>query len=78
MTREGNVAKGSAAREKRVPLEGAWRDIVERLFQMGWSDGLPVIPPVEEAVQEMVEHVGRCPRLSPAGLMGGRGHRRVS
>ncbi|MBI4307589.1 MAG: hypothetical protein HY684_02155 [Chloroflexi bacterium] len=49
----------SPAKGRRTPLEGSWREVVEKLFQMGWSDGLPVVPPVDEAVREMVEYAGR-------------------
>ncbi len=55
------MSKSGAIHEKRVSVQGSWRQVVEGLFQMGWSDGLPVIPPVEEAVREFVEYTGRAP-----------------
>ena len=33
-------------------------EAIEECFRMGWSDGLPVVPPVEYKVREMLEYVG--------------------
>ncbi|MFP6635666.1 MAG: hypothetical protein VCB79_07070, partial [Dehalococcoidia bacterium] len=33
-------------------------EAIEECYRMGWSDGLPVVPPVEYKVREMLEYVG--------------------
>ena len=30
-------------------------------YEHGWTDGLPVFPPTRDAVQRMIDHVGRDP-----------------
>ena len=39
-----------------------WADVfeaVERLYQLGWTDGLPVVPPADFKVAQFLESVGR-------------------
>lgn len=36
-------------------------EAIEICFERRWSDGLPVVPPVLEKVEEMVRYVGRDP-----------------
>ena len=33
-------------------------EAIEECYRLGWSDGLPVIPPVDYKVREMLEYVG--------------------
>ena len=33
-------------------------EAIEECYRMGWSDGLPVVPPVDYKVREMLEYVG--------------------
>ena len=33
-------------------------EAIEECYRLGWSDGLPVVPPVDYKVREMLEHVG--------------------
>ena len=33
-------------------------EAIEECFRMGWSDGLPVVPPVDYKVREMLEYAG--------------------
>ena len=33
-------------------------EIIEECYRLGWSDGLPVVPPVEYKVREMLELSG--------------------
>jgi hypothetical protein len=30
-------------------------------YEQGWPDGLPIFPPTRQAVQAMIDHVGREP-----------------
>ena len=32
----------------------AWSDVMELLFESGWTDGLPVVPPTPRNVQRML------------------------
>jgi hypothetical protein len=45
---------------QRVRLPDAWTAI-EHFFQQEWSDGLPVVPPTEALVQQMLAAVERAP-----------------
>ncbi len=45
---------------ERIRLPDAWAAI-EHFFQQEWSDGLPVVPPTETLVQQMLEAVDREP-----------------
>jgi hypothetical protein len=55
--RYGNT--GLASRRIEVP---ALSDPVETCYERGWSDGLPVVPPTEERVLEMLDGTARSPR----------------
>ena len=35
---------------------------IELFMESGWTDGLPVFPPTREAVQRMIDYVGRDPQ----------------
>ena len=41
-------------------------EAIERCYELGWTDGLPVVPPTEQRVNEFIEHSGR-----PAGQVVG-------
>ena len=41
-----------------------WDDVVEAIekcYDLGWTDGLPVVPPTVERVEEFLRYVGRAP-----------------
>ena len=50
---------GLASRRIEVP---ALSDPVETCYERGWSDGLPVVPPTEERVLEMLDGTARAPQ----------------
>ena len=33
-------------------------EAIEECYRLGWSDGLPVVPPVDYKVRDMLEYVG--------------------
>ncbi|MBI2862410.1 MAG: hypothetical protein HYX89_06300 [Chloroflexi bacterium] len=35
---------------------------VEFCYQQGWTDGLPVVPPTQVAIERIIEHLGRDPQ----------------
>jgi len=41
-------------------LRDAYRAI-EYYYEQGWTDGLPVVPPIQEKVQEFIDYVGQDP-----------------
>ncbi|MEA2625185.1 MAG: hypothetical protein QOD06_1230, partial [Candidatus Binatota bacterium] len=51
---------GSKLRARRVEI-AALEDEHEALFERGWTDGLPVVPPTEERVLRMLEGTTRDP-----------------
>ena len=45
----------------RFEVTGTAADAVEYCYRQGWTDGLPVVPPTEDAVLRFVEQSGRHP-----------------
>jgi hypothetical protein len=48
----------------RIVFKGTLQEINRFFYQRGWTDGLPIIPPTEEAVAEMITGTGL-----PAGTL---------
>jgi hypothetical protein len=46
---------------RRIELGGG-EDEIEALFERGWSDGLPLVPPTEERVLRMLQGTARDPK----------------
>jgi thiol-disulfide isomerase/thioredoxin len=62
-TLEPGVAARRAARSlrsRRVEI-GEAEDVHESLFERGWTDGLPVVPPTPERVARMLDGTTRAP-----------------
>ena len=36
-------------------------EAIERCYELGWPDGIPVVPPTVERVEEFINYVGRSP-----------------
>jgi hypothetical protein len=51
---------GSALRSRRIELASA-EDEMEAMFERGWSDGLPLVPPTEARVVRMLEGTTLAP-----------------
>jgi hypothetical protein len=51
---------GSILRSRRIDL-AALEDPIEALFERGWTDGLPVVPPTEDRVLRMLDGTTRAP-----------------
>ena len=51
---------GSLLKSRRVEIADA-EDELEALYDRGWTDGLPVVPPTEERVLRMLEGTTRAP-----------------
>ena len=44
----------------RIDFDNA-NDVIEYYFQKGWTDGLPIVPPTPDRVQQFLDYVGRAP-----------------
>ncbi len=51
---------GSVLRSRRIDL-AALEDPIEALFERGWTDGLPAVPPTEDRVLRMLDGTTRAP-----------------
>ena len=43
-------------------VEAEWEDVaeaIEKCYELGWTDGLPVVPPTTERVNRFIEYAGR-------------------
>jgi hypothetical protein len=52
--------RGSSLRSRRVDL-ATLEDEAEAMFDRGWTDGLPVVPPTEARVLRMLDGTSRAP-----------------
>ncbi|MBI2865090.1 MAG: hypothetical protein HYX94_11070 [Chloroflexi bacterium] len=46
---------------RRVTVSESADDLLERMDEWGWADGLPIVPPTEDRVEAFVGQVGRDP-----------------
>jgi hypothetical protein len=51
---EEKSPKQSTGKTARVAFKGSLQDVNRFYYRKGWTDGLPIIPPTEEAVAEML------------------------
>jgi len=47
----------SAVRLERIVFRGNLEEVNRFFYKNGWTDGLPIIPPTEEAVNQMLSGV---------------------
>ncbi len=50
--------------ELKDTVQAEWGDAVEAIekcYELGWTDGLPVVPPTIERVQQFLDYAGRPP-----------------
>ena len=40
---------------------GCFNEAIEKYFELGWTDGLPVVPPTKEKIDKFVEFLGWNP-----------------
>jgi len=46
--------KWSGEKSPRIAFKGNYEDVNRFFYRSGWTDGLPIVPPTEEAVKEMM------------------------
>ena len=61
MAEHGGRAEAVEASERSASRVPAGTDLVEWYFERGWTDGLPVVPPTREAVDNAVAALGGDP-----------------
>jgi len=47
--------KSSTEQPSRIAIKGDYEDVNRFFYRSGWADGLPIAPPTEEAVKEMMK-----------------------
>jgi hypothetical protein len=52
---EAKVDKYTPPKPPRIALTGTPSEIQDHFYKQGWTDGLPIIPPTEEKVAEMLK-----------------------
>lgn len=54
LTDQEKAPKWSPEKSSRIAFKGNYEDINRFFYRSGWTDGLPIVPPTEEAVIEMM------------------------
>ena len=55
------TAAPAGPRARTLPLPDSFQEINTVFYERGWTDGLPIIPPTENAVAEMLRWTDRDP-----------------
>lgn len=70
---EKQVSKSIANQYASMELSGTVSEISNQMYRMGWTNGLPVVPPTREAVDEMLKGTPLPPDYVVAELSPMRG-----
>jgi hypothetical protein len=54
LSNEEESPKSKVQELPRIVFEGTFEEVNRFFYKRGWSDGLPIVPPTEEAVKEML------------------------
>lgn len=54
LTDHEKAPKWSTEQPPRIAFTGNYEDVNRYFYRSGWTDGLPIVPPTEEAVKEMM------------------------
>ncbi len=54
LTEQEKSPKWSTKKHPRIAFKGNYEDVNRFFYRSGWTDGLPIFPPTEEAVKEMM------------------------
>ena len=58
---------------ERIAFEGTFGEVNDYYYKKGWTDGLPIVPPTEESVAEMLKGTSHapdevvCTQMAPEG-----------
>jgi hypothetical protein len=61
LTAEEKAPRKESEQLSRIVFKGSLQEVNRFFYQRGWSDGLPIIPPTEEAVAEMLTGTDLAP-----------------
>lgn len=61
LTQEEKAPKKDTEQLSRIVFKGSLEEVNRFFYRRGWSDGLPIIPPTEEAVAEMLTGTDLAP-----------------
>jgi hypothetical protein len=73
LTPEEKSPKQQTGKTKRVAFKGSLQEVNHFYYSKGWTDGLPIIPPTEEAVAEMLTGTDLPPNHVVAALIPRKG-----
>jgi hypothetical protein len=54
LSEQEKLPKWSTEKHPRIAFKGHYEDVNRFFYRSGWTDGLPIFPPTEEAVKEMM------------------------
>jgi hypothetical protein len=54
LTNEEKSPQRKSGKQPRIAFKGTYQDVNQFFYRKGWGDGLPITPPSEEAVAEMM------------------------
>lgn len=54
-----------------LELSGTWEEVNDHFYEQGWTDGLPIVPPVHEKVEKLVAFARQAPDVV-AGIVAPR------
>jgi hypothetical protein len=54
LTPEEKAPKYQAEVHPRIAFKGSYQEVNHRFYSSGWTDGMPIVPPTEAAVAEML------------------------
>ena len=54
LTKEEKSPQTKSGKQPRIAFKGTYQDVNQFFYRKGWGDGLPITPPSEEAVAEMM------------------------
>lgn len=58
--RAGAVAQSAQPGARVLDLAGSWEKINDHFYAAGWTDGLPIVPPVQDKIERFVAAAGRA------------------
>jgi hypothetical protein len=61
LTAEEKAPKPSNAKSPRLVFKGTYEEVNRHFYENGWTDGLPIVPPTEQAVKEMMTGTDLAP-----------------
>ncbi len=58
---KGVATRAAAAKPREIAFKGALEEVNDFFYRRQWTDGLPIMPPTLEAIDEMLKYTDRSP-----------------